>query len=98
MRVLPETLQEAIEEALQAMRTHPQHHLAPYYRQRIYTLLKSFNRGTDAKPPRAPSPDNPGDRVLGWLTVQTAEHVMPILEQASFDLDLPLTNLGKRHL
>jgi hypothetical protein len=87
LRGVPNTLQTAIDEALQAMRTHPQHHLAPYYRQKIYTLLKTFNKQNESKVPRTPSPDNPGDRARSWLAVQTAERVMPIFEQGTFGLD-----------
>ena len=71
------------------MRAHPRHHLAPYYRQQIYTVLKRFNRGDEVKPPRTPNPKNVGDRTRGWLAVQTAEHVMPVFEQGPFDLDEP---------
>jgi hypothetical protein len=87
LKEVPESLQKVILEALEAMRSHPRHHLAPYYRQKIYTLLKSFNRGNQLDPSRVPSVENLGDRVRAWLAIWTAERVMPIFEQGPFGVE-----------
>ena len=84
---MPELLQKAILEALEAMRSNPRHHLAPYYRQNIYTLLKSFNMGNQLRPSRVPSVENLGDRVRAWLAIWSAERVMPIFEQGPFGVE-----------
>jgi hypothetical protein len=84
---LPDALKRVAQEAFVAMCSHPQHHLAPYYRQKIYIVLKTFNKRNDVPAPRTPSPENLGDRVQGWLAIQTAERVLPIFEQGSFRLD-----------
>jgi hypothetical protein len=96
--VIPYELQQATDEALSAMRSHPRHHLVPYYRYRIYEVLKGFN-GSQAlpKPPRALARDSLGDRVRGWLAINTMEKVLPIFKAATYspevdedDLALPM--------
>jgi hypothetical protein len=94
---LPSSLYVPLDEARMAMEEHPGHHLAPYYRTRIYqVLMRDRNPFIKAK--------NGGAR--GWLAVLSAEKVLPVFEHGSFrvedipkgKLELPsqLLDLSKR--
>jgi hypothetical protein len=93
--VIPFELQQATDEALSAMRSHPRHHLVPYYRYRIYEVLKGFN-GSQAlpKPPRALARDSLGDRVRSWLAIITAEKVLPIFNAATYSPEVDEEDLA----
>jgi hypothetical protein len=77
----PSFLRAPLDEAKLAMEEHPGHHLAPYYRHRIYqVLMRDRNPFIKAK--------NGGAR--GWLAVLSAEKVLPIFEHGSFRVeDMP---------
>jgi hypothetical protein len=74
-------LQQVVAEALSALRDDPQHHLHPYYRQRLYEQVRAL-KGPDAPTTRGAHGLTFGERLLGWLAVLSAERVLPIYEAA----------------
>jgi immunity protein Imm5 of predicted polymorphic toxin system len=73
---LPAALQQRINEALDAMRANPTHHLAPSYRKAIYEAI-------------GPKQDAFVMQVRGWLAIIAVQRVVPIFQQVIPDEPLP---------
>jgi len=72
----PVNLAKIIDDALVAVRNHPEHRLGAKQRRTVY---ESFG----------PRNDPTANRARGWLAVLTAQHVLPIGERVSPNENIP---------
>ena len=75
-RDLPNAIEALVNTAFVEMQADPEHHLPHHRRREIYDAI------------RAETDHNAGN-VLGWLTVITAKHVLPIFEDLFPEETLP---------